>query len=74
MDREWKIVKLHELKSIIDGLVETHGGEMDAQFKYRFGSGRTAQGSVTSYQVTPKSGGMRGFVRFAIDHARGEPE
>jgi hypothetical protein len=67
-------MKLHELKSIIDGLVEIHGGDMDTKFKYRFGSGRTAQGPVTSYQVTPKSGPMRGSVRFAIDHARGEPE
>jgi hypothetical protein len=47
---------------------------MEAQFKYRFGSGRTSQGPVTSYQVTPKSGPHPGFVRFAIDHARGEPE
>jgi hypothetical protein len=67
-------MKLHQLKAIIDGLVETHGGDMEAQFKYRFGSGRTSQGPVTSYQVTPKSGPHPGFVRFAIDHARGEPE
>jgi hypothetical protein len=68
-------MKLHELKAIIDGLVDVHGGEINTQFKYRFGSGRTAQGSVTSYQVsTPMQGDRRGFVRFAIDHARGEPE
>jgi hypothetical protein len=48
---------------------------MNTQFKYRFGSGRTAQGSVTSYQVsTPTQGDRPGFVRFSIDHARGEPE
>ena len=68
-------MKLQELKAIIDGLVDVHGGEMDTKFKYRFGSGRTAQGSVTSYQVsTPMRGDRHGFVRFAIDHARGEPE
>ena len=68
-------MKLHELKAIIDGLVDVHGGEMDTKFKYRFGSGRTAQGSVTSYQVGPPAhGDRRGFVQFAIDHARGEPE
>jgi hypothetical protein len=68
-------MKLQELKAIIDGLVETHGGEMDTKFKYRFGSGRTAQGAVTSYQVgPPMQGDRRGFVRFDIDHARGEPE
>jgi hypothetical protein len=68
-------MKLHELKSIIDGLIEIHGGDMDTKFKYRFGSGRTAQGAVTSYQVsTPMHGDRQGFVRFAIDHARGEPE
>jgi hypothetical protein len=68
-------MKLHELKAIIDGLVDVHGGEMDTKFKYRFGSGRTAQGSVTSYQVGPPAhGDRRGFVRFAIDHARGELE
>ena len=66
---------LSELKNIIDNLVETHGGEMKTTFKYRYGSGRTSQGSVTSYQVSPKEGGYgKGFVRFAIDHARGEPE
>jgi hypothetical protein len=68
-------MKLHELKAIIDGLVDVHGGEMNTQFKYRFGSGRTGVGSVTSYQVsTPMHGDRSGFVRFAIDHARGEPE
>jgi hypothetical protein len=68
-------MKLHELKAIIDGLVETHGGDMETVFKYRFGSGRTSQGPVTSYQVSPPSQSAgRGFVRFAIDHARGEPE
>jgi len=56
-------------------LVDVHGGEMNTQFKYRFGSGRTGVGSVTSYQVsTPMHGDRSGFVRFAIDHARGEPE
>jgi hypothetical protein len=30
---------------------------------------------VTSYQVgPPMQGDRRGFVRFDIDHARGEPE
>jgi hypothetical protein len=68
-------MKLQELKAIIDGLVETHGGEMDTKFKYRFGSGRTAQGAVTSYQVgPPMQCDRRGFVLFAIDYARGEPE
>jgi hypothetical protein len=68
-------MKLHELKAIIDGLVDVHGGDMDTRFKYRFGSGRTAQGSVTSYQVsTPMHGDRSGSVRFAIDYARGEPE
>jgi hypothetical protein len=68
-------VKLGELKKIIDGLVEIHGEEMNAMFKYRFGSGRTAQGAVTSYQVSPPPFGSRiGFVRFAIDYTRGEPE
>jgi hypothetical protein len=61
-------MKLRELKAIIDGLVETHGGDMDTRFKYRFGSGRTSQGPVTGYEVST------GTVRFAIDHARGEPE
>jgi hypothetical protein len=68
-------VKLGELKKIIDGLVEIHGEEMNTMFKYRFGSGRTAQGAVTSYQVCPPMFGDRGgSVRFAIDYARGEPE
>ena len=65
---------LRELKAIIDGLVEVHGEDMDAAFKYRFGSGRTSQGPVTGYQVSPPRQGMGGFVRFTIDHARGEPE
>lgn len=67
-------MKLHELKAIIDGLVEVHGDDMEAVFKYRFGSGRTSQGPVTCYQVSPPNQGMRGYVRFTIDHARGEPE
>jgi hypothetical protein len=66
-------MKLHELKRIIDGLIEVHGEEMEAVFKYRFGSGRTSQGPVTGYQVSPRNNGI-GFVRFTIDHARGEPQ
>jgi len=64
-------MKLHELKSIIDGLTEVHGGDMDTRFKYRFGSGRTSQGPVTSYQVSPTKQGF-GSVTFTIDYARGE--
>lgn len=67
-------MKLHELKNIIDGLVEIHGDDMEAVFKYRFASGRTSQGPVTGYQVSPPNQGMRGYVRFTIDHARGEPQ
>jgi hypothetical protein len=67
-------MKLHELKSIIDGLVEIHGDDMEAVFKYRFGSGRTSQGPVTCYQVSPPNQGVRGYVRFTIDYARGEPQ
>lgn len=65
-------MRLRELKAIIDSLVETHGGEMDAKFKYKYGSGRTSQGPVTGYEVTPPSHPLRGTARFIIDHARGE--
>ena len=67
-------MRLRELKAIIDGLVETHGGDMDARFKYRFGSGRTSQGPVTGYEVNPRPAPFRGTVRFTIDHARGNEE
>jgi hypothetical protein len=67
-------MRLRELKAIIDGLVETHGGDMDTRFKYRFGSGRTSQGPVTGYEVHPPKSPLPGSVRFTIDHARGDPE
>jgi hypothetical protein len=65
-------MNLQELQLIINALVETHGGDMRANFKYRFGSGRTAHGPVTSYQVSPPKQGY-GSVTFTIDYARGEP-
>lgn len=65
-------MNLQELQLIINALVETHGEDMRANFKYRFGSGRTAQGTVTSYQVLPAKQGY-GSVTFTIDYARGEP-
>ena len=65
-------MNLQELQLIINALVETHGGDMRANFKYRFGSGRTAHGPVTSYQVSPPKQG-HGSVTFTIDYARGEP-
>lgn len=65
-------MNLQELQLIINNLVETHGGDMRANFKYRFGSGRTAQGPVTGYQVSPPKQGY-GSVTFTIDYARGEP-
>lgn len=63
---------LSEIKSIVDGLIEMHGGDMRTTFKYRYGSGKTSQGPITGYQVAPPVGGGFGFVRFTIDHARGE--
>jgi len=66
-------MKLHELKAIIDNLVETHGDEMNAVFRYRFGSGRTSEGGITKYEVSPPKKPMNGMIRFTIDNARGEP-
>ncbi len=65
-------MKLHELKSIIDGLVEVHGGDMDARFRYKFASGRLGSGPVTSYAIHPPKPPLRGSVHFTIDYARGE--
>lgn len=65
-------MKLHDLQEIINNLVETHGGEMKAVFRYKFGSGRTSEGSVTKYEVSPPKEPMNGTVRFTIDYARGE--
>jgi hypothetical protein len=65
-------MNLKELQTIINSLVEIHGEDMRADFKYRFGSGRTAKGPVTGYQVSPPKQGY-GSVTFSIDYARGEP-
>jgi hypothetical protein len=67
-------MKLHDLKAIIDGLVDVHGGDMPITFKHKYGSGRTSQGPITGYDVRPPFDGSGGFVRFTINYARGEPE
>jgi hypothetical protein len=66
-------MKLHELKHIIDGISYSHGGDLEVVFKYRFASGKTSEGVVTKYEISPPKKPMRGVVRFTIDHARGEP-
>lgn len=65
-------MKLKEIKAIVDSLVETHGGEMEARFKYKFASGRVGQGPITGYSVHPPKPPLGGSVNFTIDHARGE--
>jgi hypothetical protein len=67
-------MKLKELQSIINNLVETHGGDMETRFKYRFGSGRTSQGPITGYEVSSPNEPRIGSVKFTIDYARGEPK
>lgn len=62
---------LDEIKTIVDGLIEMHGGHMRTTFKYKYGSGKTSQGPITGYQVSPPVDNGGGFVRFTIDHARG---
>lgn len=62
---------LDQIKSIVDGLIEMHGGDMKTTFRYKYGSGKTSQGPITGYQVAPPVDGSGGFVRFTIDHARG---
>jgi len=66
-------MKLKEIKAIVDGLIETHGGEMETRFKYKFASGRVGQGPITGYTVRPpKSPILGGSVDFTIDYARGD--
>jgi hypothetical protein len=67
-------MKLKELQGIINNLVETHGGDMETRFKYRFGSGRTALGPITGYEVSSPNKPRIGSVKFTIDYARGEPK
>ena len=65
-------MKLKEIKAIVDSLVETHGGELEARFKYKFASGRVGQGPITGYTVRPSKPPMSGSAIFTIDYARGE--
>jgi len=65
-------MRLGELKSIVDGLYEVHGGQMSANFVYQFASGVVRAGPITSYRVCPPNDPLDGSVRFTVNNARGD--
>lgn len=68
-------MKLHELKRILDSVIELHGEEASTSFLFQKASGRTGLGYVTGYEVF--SIGERAgspTIRFKIDYPRGSVE
>lgn len=63
------MMKIGELKNIVDSIHELHGPNANALFVYQRASGRTGVGSITSYRV---SVGIMPSIHFAIEYPRGE--
>lgn len=65
-------MKLVELRRICDGLINTHGDDMDVSFVYPLPHAtqrRTKLGNITRYEVNDS------YVRFVLNYARsGEAE
>lgn len=68
-------MKLGELRRICDRLMDAHGEDLDVSFVYPLPHAtqrRTKLGRVTKYEVSTDDGS--GYVRFILNHARGEEE
>jgi hypothetical protein len=66
------MMKICELKRIIDSVHELHGPDALVQFRYQRASGKIGVGDITRYSVS--TGGVLHTVHFSVDYPRGETE
>ena len=66
------MMRLGQLKTIVDSLHELYGPEMRTHFHYQKASGRIGVGDISTYKVLPDEN--LPSVAFTINYARGKEE